>query len=345
MTREEFRNYLLDTLPGARAAKGGAQIICICPCCGDTSGHCYIGPFDDDTKPVMYNCFKCPPSNPARAGIVNQNFMNRYNCWMPEGFGSTPASKDGFKAKRITGRTVLDLQTGFISNTQMSYDKLNYINKRLGAQLTFDDVARLKLVLNLSDILNGNQIKKYSRHINDMNTLDTYFVGAVGVNNNIISLRNLVHGKDPNVDKRSLLSKKYVNYVVNEDMDYHKYYVVPTQLNTFRPVNIHVCEGFMDALGIHLNLHNGISDNDVIIAGFGKSYSEAVEYVMSSFPFTYARVHLYPDSDVSDYSMKKVSTDIAPFVNEIYVHRNQSPGQKDYGVPKSMIMDKSTRIL
>lgn len=344
MTREEFRNYLLDTLPGARTAKGGSQIICICPLCGDHSGHCYLGPFDDDTAPVMFNCFKCS-EGPHKSGIVNQNFMSRYNCWMPDGFSTTPTSKDGFKAKLISGRKVLDLSTNYISDSQLNRNKLNYINDRLGVRFTYHDIASLKLVLSLSDVLNGNAISKYTRHINDMNTLDECFVGAVGVNNNIISLRNMIYSKDNNFDKRSLMGNKYVNYVVNNNMDYDKFYVVPTRLDTLKPVNIHVCEGFMDALGIHVNVLNGVSNNDVVIAGFGKSYSEAVKYIIMSYPFVSVNVHLYPDADVTDRSVLNTVNEIAPFVEHVYCHRNAFPAQKDYGVPAALIRDTCAKII
>lgn len=346
MTREEFKDYLLNILPEARTAKGGEQIVCICPYCGDRSGHCYIGPFNDDTVPVMHNCFHCDPHNPMKSGIVNQNWLNGYNLWMPEGFNSVSKDKSGFRAKRITGRTVLDLGPTKVTDNKLTRHKLEYINGRLGTQLSYDDATQLKLVLNISDVLNGNEVKSYTRNMCDMETLDKYFIGAIGANNNMISLRNLTYKKGSNLPKYDLLGKKYVNYVVNEHMNTDKYYVIPTNLNTIVPVNIHVCEGFMDALGIFFNvLHGDTNGNHVVIAGFGKSYSEAVEYVLSAYPFVMANVHLYPDADVDDRSVKSVARKIAPIVDSITCHRNAYPGEKDYGVTADHIQDSHYSIM
>ena len=51
-------------------------------------------------------------------------------------------------------------------------------------------------------------------------------------------------------------------------------------------------------------------------------------------------LHLYPDADVSDYEMVKIKNELSMFNIKIFVHRNQSPGEKDYGVSPDKIIDR-----
>lgn len=348
MNKMEFRDFLLTTLPEARLASGGSQLVCLCPLCGDTSGHCYVGPFDEDDTPIMYNCFKCNPNTQDRSGFVNQAFMNRYNAWLPDEFNNR-SKGTAVRKKRISGRTVFNIEHKYLTESEETAKKLSYINWRLGLNLSFADTIRLKLILNISDLLNGNQIYEYTRSLSDMHLLDHYFMGAIGVNNNMLSMRNMyLDAFEKKGVKTGLLAKKYINYVVNPNMEADKFYVIPTAIDTLQPVNIHVCEGFFDALGIYYNLYDARATNSLFVAGFGKSYEECVTYFLTRTPIVNVNVHLYPDADVPDYALKKSINTIKPCVDSICIHRNvyedMNGKQKDFGVPKNLIRDSCTKI-
>lgn len=353
MDKIALRDFLLEKLPNAKLASGSSQIRCQCAMCNDNDAHCYIGPFDDDeSTPVLYNCFHCSPATEDRSGYVNQEFMNRYNLWLPDQF---KYKTNGVKAvkKRITGRTVLNLESKYLTPNESTEKKLNYINQRLGLNLTYEDTLRLKLILNLSDLLNGNQVFTYTRNIKDMEDLDTYFIGCIGVNNNMLSLRNMCYEgikAKGGVKNNAVLNCKYVNYVVNNSMDADKFYVIPTTLNLFDRVRVHVCEGFMDALGIYFNLYNCESHNDIFIAGFGKSYIESVSYFLSHTAALDVEVHMYPDLDVYDRDMKDAVSFLSPLVDTFYIHRNAyvdpntGKREKDFGVPRERIVDSCVEL-
>lgn len=129
MDKEELKQFLLNNLPLAREAKSGEQIVCQCAVCStpDTKGHCYIGPFDDSDSPIMYNCFRCDPTEERRKGVVNQEFLNRYQLWMPGDYGNNP-NRSYIKKKRIGNRQVLDIANS-IEDTRENQLKLQYINK------------------------------------------------------------------------------------------------------------------------------------------------------------------------------------------------------------------------
>lgn len=335
MNKEELRQYLLNNLPLAREAKGGEQIICKCAICNDKSGHCYIGPFDDSDAPVMYNCFKCDPTDDRRKGIVNQEFLNRYQVWMPGNY-SNGASSSYIKKKRIGNRQVLDIVNN-IEDTNENRLKLQYINKRLGLQLTYSDMVRLKIFPNLQYLLNSNQISSYTRNEAIIKQLGSNFIGVLGTNNNIVSLRRLV-----DTGLHESINKKYINYVITERMDAEKFYMIPNAVDSMKPIHIHIAEGFFDVLGIFFNVMNCNVEQNLYIAGFGKSYEEALKFLLCNFPMLYTIVHLYPDLDVNDYTVRGICNRMMPVVNEIYVHRNMyvynGKQEKDFGVPKEKII-------
>ena len=338
MNKEALKEYLLQHLPLAKPAKGGTQVVCKCMVCDteDTKGHCYIGPFDETDSPIMYNCFRCNPNNPDKSGILNQDFMNRYNLWIPNEYQMNK-SGNYIKKKIVGNKKILDLSIPIVDDKENRI-KLEYINKRLGLQLTYEDMVELKLCLNLKNLLNFNEIYQYTRYNTIIDQLARNFIGALGVNNNILSLRRLVEtGLDNSINK------KYINYVISNNMEVEKFYMIPNGVNYLAPIHIHIAEGFFDILGIFFNVQNRNLNQQLYIAGFGKSYEESLKYIICNYPMMYTIVHLYPDLDVSEYSVRGMCNKIAPTVNEIYVHRNgyirNGVQEKDFGVPREKIKD------
>lgn len=338
MNKESLKEFLLQKLPLAKLANGGSQIICKCMVCDteDTKGHCYIGPFDDTDSPIMFNCFRCNPNNPNRSGILNQEFMNRYNLWLPNDY-QMKQSGNYIKKKIVGGKRILDIGIPYIEDKE-SQLKLLYINKRLGLQLTYQDAINLKLCLNLKNILNFNEVYLYTRNNAIVEQLSRNFVGALGVNNNIISLRRLIEK-----DLHPSINKKYINYILDNNTSVEKFYMIPNSVNYLAPIHIHIAEGFFDILGIFFNVQNQNLNQQLYIAGFGKSYEESLKYIICNYPMMYTIVHLYPDLDVSEYSVRGMCNKIAPTVNEIYIHRNgyicNGVQEKDFGVPREKIKD------
>ena len=343
MDKEELKQFLLNNLPLAREAKSGEQIVCQCAVCStpDTKGHCYIGPFDDSDSPIMYNCFRCDPTEERRKGVVNQEFLNRYQLWMTGDYGNNP-NRSYIKKKRIGNRQVLDIANS-IEDTRENRLKLQYINKRLGLQLTYQDLVGLKIFLNLQYLLNSNNIHRYSRDASIIQLLGSNFLGVLGVNNNMLSLRRLIETGLPNV-----VNKKYINYVVTDKIDAEKFYMMPNSVDMMKPVHIHIAEGFFDILGIFFNVMNCNTEQNLYIAGFGKSYEESLKFLVCNFPMLYTVVHLYPDLDVTDYVVRGICNNIQPVVNELYVHRNIYRGEgkqeKDFGVPREKIITSTLKI-
>lgn len=333
MTEYDFRNFLLASIPGSKVAAGGKEVICRCPFpgCTDRSRHMYIS-IGGDGKPPMYHCFKC-----GNGDIVNNRFLSMFNIYDEEIIKytndqvSTHKSTKGYKYSKFRPSKLNNI---YIANTKRSYDKLSYINNRLGSNLSFMDLLSLKIVLNISDLLDTNNITAYTRSNNLMLELDENFLGFISADNNYLVLRNLNKG---NVSK--YIDSRYVNYNIFGKSDGSKHYIIPTQvdLNDPRPIQINLAEGCFDILSIYLN--DPYKDRKVYCAINGKSYSAIAQNFLITLGVTNVEFHLYSDNDVDNNYLYNQMKEIIALGIPVFIHRNLFPGEKDFGVRCDHIKD------
>ena len=60
----------------------------------------------------------------------------------------------------------------------------------------------------------------------------------------------------------------------------------------------------------------------------------------------YCEVHIYPDNDdygTNDYIRKQLNNVYDPYL-PVYIHRNDFPGEKDFGVSKDKISEKVIKL-
>lgn len=338
MTRDDLKLFLLDSLQNAKEASGGKQIICQCklPGCNDIKQHLYIGRFDSIDEPVYYNCFKCHQS-----GVIGKDFFNNYGLDIDSDLqqeilksnkGSTYRSYN--KGKQL----IYNLQNKYISQSSLSEVKLKYINFRLGTSLTYEDCMKLKIVLNLGDLLSSNNIKTITRHQNIVTQLNNSFIGFLSRSNSSLNMRNLMSGK-----VYESIDKKYVNYNIFENKPDNDYYIIPSSVDIDQHVKIYIAEGAFDILGVYFNV---IEDktNSLFIAGKGKAYFDSLEYILITYGIMDCEVHYFVDKDVSDNSIYDIINFMKPFWIDFFIHRNGYMNEKDYGVPKNKIIDQIRKI-
>lgn len=334
MDRNELKQYLLETLDNAKLASGGKQIICHCklPGCNDTKQHLYIGRFDVTDEPVYYNCFKCHGS-----GVIGKDFFDNYGLEIDQNLlqeilksnkGSSYRSYN--KGKQL----IYNIKNSFISDNPVSEVKLKYINNRLGTNLSFDDCLRLKIVLNLNDLLSVNNIRTITRHQNIVNQLNNNFIGFMSRSNASLNMRNLTPGK-----VYESIDKKYVNYNIFEQKPDNDYYIIPSETNLNQHIKIYISEGAFDILGVYFNVIQDKS-NSIFIAGKGKAYFDSLEYLIITYGIMDCEVHYFVDKDVSDNSIYDIINYMNPFGIDFYIHRNGYKNEKDYGVPRERIIDQ-----
>lgn len=323
----------------ARPASGGRQVVTRCPFCGDSDNknhaHLYISVPQSETDVSLYDCKKCPAK-----GMTDENLLRKLGCYDANVLVEIQRHNNELlklpQYKRLKSYDIYPLKNNFIRNSKESYYKLQYINNRLGQNLSYSELSQYKIFLNLYDIINTNKLE-LTRYKNITDQLDYYFMGFISYDNSFCTLRKV--GKSDKIYKS--INSRYVNYnLTGKETDTKDYYVIPAAIDISKHIQIHIAEGAIDILSVCMNLHNRDTVNKIFIANGGKSYRQSLEFVLCETGIIDYEVHIYIDKDVTDYEFRKL------FVNKcmalpsiIYLHRNMKDGEKDYGVPKSQIID------
>lgn len=339
--KEDIKQYLLSVLDDPKLASGGRQITCRCHLgCGDTDRHLYIGPFDDSDSPILYNCFKCSCSTTRKgSGVVNEEFLENYG--IREEFGKEIIkSNKGSKYKTFTKNKeyVYRIYNTKVTDCNMSRDKLDYINNRLGLSLTYQDCIDNKIVLNLVDLLSVNSINKFTRHPNIIRQLNDKFIGFLSRTNSSLNMRNLDQG---NVHES--IDEKYINYKVFDASPKYDFYIIPNIIDINNHIKVYIAEGPFDILSIYYNVVKD-KTNSFFISGRGKAYYSAVEYLLLTYGIYDMEIHYYPDKDVPDKDIIAIAEFFRPYGFEIYIHRNVYENEKDFGVPANRIAERCMRV-
>ena len=343
--RDELRDYILSCIPGSKLVSGGREIVTRCIFCGDSinksHSHLYIG-LGYDNKPLMYNCFKCGEGGILTASVMHELGLVDYSILEKLTHYNKQQSSD--PKNRYTLRNnaeIYYMSNYFIKDCDVSYKKRDYINSRLGLQLSFNELLNNKIVVNLFDLFQYNHIN-FNPNDKFLNELNENFVGFLSEDNNFVIERNIDSGLD----------LRYYNYNIHGKLNKNRrYYILPCQINLIdqRPINVHIAEGPFDILSIKYNVIGNSSDGrDLFIAMCGKAYRNIVLHLLTDMGLSNMNIHFYVDLDVSDNEIMYISRQLYPFNMDIYIHRNgyinNGKQEKDYGVSKEFIIDTIQQI-
>lgn len=347
MTHRDIYEFIKQNIP-CKSAAGGRQLVTICPFpdCNDKSGHMYIGPFDNSDSPIRYNCFKCNHS-----GLVTPKFFSMYGIYADD-FNKAITEFIANAPKYINNKTnsirSFNIVNDYISFSNITDQKLAYINNRLGSNLTYQDCIDLKIVLNLYDLLARNNIDRLTRDKSVVDILNNHFVGFLSSDNNNVNMRNI---RDPGV-LPEFVDERYINYRIFNTKDSCKYYMIPTSIDLTSPlpIDVFIAEGVFDILGVYLNITNRNRFRTLYTNISGKGYTNLIEYLLCNLGLSNINLHICPDADVTDYEISEIEQFIRPFNFNVYIHRNiykdskTGKYEKDFGVPPSRIIDSCIQI-
>ena len=347
MNRKEYLDFLLHAIKSAKPASGGTVVNCRCFYCPDSknpnSAHMYISIPKEETDPSLYYCHKC-----HAAGLVTYKTLIEWDIYDENiAFELINHNKKVLKSGKLNkymNKKHHIVQVPKIQDNDNNRIKLNYINQRIGTNLTYDDLSRLKIVLNLKDFLNLNNIDSLTRQSNIIDQLDFNFVGFLSIDNAFFNMRRICEeGKlIKSIDKR------YINYKIFEDVyeTSERFYTIPTKIDLNCPerIKIHIAEGPFDILSIYKNLRN--EEVGIYSSIAGSNYKGLAMYFIEQYKLPYVEFHFYPDNDKlgSNYKLKKVAAYLKPLHTPVFIHRNTFPGEKDFGVPINRINEKIMEI-
>lgn len=363
--KSNLLEFLSNNIPG-KPVGGDNEYLTRCPFCGDSkhlkSAHFYINLPNDEETPVMYHCKKCNTS-----GILSRQVLRNLGVEIVDSDILSDLIK---RHKKLNGNFIrgstknksiykFDIINTFISINQNTEYKLNYINNRLGLNLSYQDILDCKIVLNLLDIYTNNKHLnlKYTRDKRIVEELNNSFIGFLGYNNAVLNMRNLKSEKDFN----KYLNKRYVNYnllpvdVLDGTISY---YIIPTTIDTLNiePVRINIAEGPFDILSIFYNLNNGNKNNSIYASIKGKSYVNLIKFLLADLKIINAEIHIYFDNDISKKEISGILEQLQYLDLNIYFHWNRFIRskdidekniiyEKDYGVSKDFILDYYEQVI
>lgn len=340
-----YKDYLLRVIPGSKLVSGGTTINCRCRECPDSSNpdsaHMYISIPKNADEPSLYYCHKC-----GCKGIVTHNTLIRWGIYDVQVANeltmyNSKISKKSSNSKYFN-KQVYDLRNTYTTIDQKSEIKLKYIQDRLGVGLSYEDLHRLKICLNLNDLIKENHINKLTRVENIVNQLDQEFIGFISIDNVFLNMR-----KATNASVYKEIDKRYVNYrIFDKSDDSTKFYTIPTQvnLNGTKRVKLHIAEGPFDILSVYLNCRN--MEEGIYTSVTGNRYDSVINFFLTNFMLPYIELHIYPDNDKygSMQRMRSLKYHLLDPSIPIYVHMNTYSDEKDFGVPKSRISESIIQL-
>jgi hypothetical protein len=342
----DYRQFLLDTIPSAKLASGGREVNCRCFYCPDSRdirhGHFYISIPDKSSDPSTYYCQKC-----HAAGMVTHKTLLDWGIYS-ESIAISLVNHNKNVSKTAKNKylnfSIYNLWNPPSKETENALIKLEYINSRIGTRFTLDDIRNLKICLSLKELMRANHIDKATRDPNIIEQLDANFIGFISIDNAFMNMRRVC---DEGLVYKSI-DKRYINYQIYDKMDTsQRFYTIPSRLDleTIEPIKIHIAEGPFDILSIYTNLRHG--EPGIYTAVGGSNYLGIILYFIESFKLPNVEIHIYPDNDKSGSNgkMKYIyMSKLRPIGIPMYIHRNLSPGQKDFGVAPDHIVEAVQNI-
>ena len=140
----------------ARFTTDGRELRTRCPFCGDSvkhanSTHLYIKVYrEDNTEPFPYYCQRCQAK-----GIIDNDFfkiLNINNTNLKLAINKINNSTKTKKKFKVVDKLNIKIPKEDETD-KINIIKLNYINKRLGLDLSFKDLRDYKFIFNFFDLL------------------------------------------------------------------------------------------------------------------------------------------------------------------------------------------------
>lgn len=326
--KEDFLNT-----QGSRT-RAGIEISVRCPFCGDSDNldhsHLYIG-FDlSEEKPHLpYHCKKCS----TYGGNVNYELYQKITDKNDEDIRIflNKLNKGGRLLKKalVTSDIVKPdwILQDTVGENKSDLEKANYFFRRTGIRLNQKTIKQYKVILNLKNFLNTNNIKRSAldekfRYI--VSSLSENYIGFLSYYNNYIYLRHKLYKPPPNHLKHHRL--KLEGYK-------GKFLYIPSNfklnLMSEKP-KLALTEGVFDLINVQKRFYTK-EQSDVIYAASGSkaSFNSTINEVISITGFINLDVTLYADADIKLDTIKRDM--FGPLMDNYKARIIYHKGLKDFG--------------
>lgn len=331
---------VIDFLLSQERSKFNMQrtnIVCRCVFCGDpksrTSANLSIKVGVEENEPIVYQCFRaeCQEKGLLTVEVLQRHFrcndmavileLSKHN-------DKLSIKKGKYRQKRIRQIELVNLKN------KQNQNKLKYINDRLGVELTTKDLKKLKIQLSLLDMLDINDITKYTFKKSYIDYINGNSIGFVSVFYEYVICRML--NKDSAI--------RYLNYPIykndNLDNDASKMYLIPTDIDLLspNPTVLHLAEGPFSILGAYFNVEPYLySDNNIYAANCGGGYFKSISTIVKRYGLTNLSVIIYSDSEIQMVKYEELYQRVKKecHIESFIVAYNKI--KEDFGYSKSLI--------
>lgn len=260
----------------------GVQYRIRCPFCGDsqkkpTDAHCYIKcDFTNPDEGIQYNCFLC-----NRGGRAIYKLLKALNA-NPDVISA--ASSD------ITNRigSIKEADVNIITSEPiMDSPQVRFLNNRLGDGLTYEDLAKFKIVWDM------NSVTQYISDVRKLNTLPNNVnrINFLSDNKSMILSRSFIE------DASESQWRKVALFQSNGK----SFYTIQTTIDLFTSddIVINIAEGILDIISAYKNFNTG--ENSAYIAALGSNYISALQYlILKGFIGKNVSVVIYIDHKIDE---------------------------------------------
>lgn len=309
-----------------------------CPYCGDSSslnqGHFYFYLIIDNNYAIGYNCFKCGVHGRMTDETLELMGANSTLKQQINAFNKNAKSISKYDSVQEEKLLYFDYKIPEPRN----HTKIQYIENRIGYELSKKELMDTKVVTSVKDFLDLNEINDTAFSLQQMRRLENDYVGFVTNGNSHILFRNTKDDTD-----------RWVKYPITKESAKNKvFYSIaqPIDIFTEDEIEVNLTEGIMDILSIGYNF-NHVGNNHMNIALSSKTY-ELMVYRLIDLGIVGSNViiNIYSDSDFmfskSKYHdnikleyFKKHLAKYKPLFKRINVIYNVK--KKDFGYHKSDI--------
>jgi|HigsolmetaAR203D_1030402.scaffolds.fasta_scaffold00719_17 hypothetical protein len=328
---------LLSSLEKSGFNTGKTEIVSICPFCngGRKKERSFYVSIPTKEKPrFLYKCFRASCRQGQTKGYITPDFLRMLDCNNYEAnIYLNSLNKQASKEKKFSRKLIRNIKNFPSPENKLSKAKLKYINDRLGLNLTFKDLYKLKIHTDMEELFeyNGITIPKnkeyYYRNLSD------HGIGFISTYNDYIIIRN-VTGTDK-IRRYSIVDI----FEDEDDIDKFKTYNIPTKIDILSPdpVELIMAEGTFDILSVYFNIEDEKEFNRIYCSVSGSSYEKTINHYIRQYGLLDLIIKIYSDTGIELSYFEKIYKNIKRYTNslEMFVYYNKK--YKDFGVSKKEI--------
>ena len=332
---DRLRTMLHKIFPESKDVSSNREVTINCPLCAkqgdpDNGRHMYISLGLDD-KPPMYNCFR----RTGHSGLLtkyNLEQLSNYSQYIDTVLMDEIENHNRAYSNYGRLQSIREQKMSLIVPDTKKYNyKLDYLYTRLGIPFNTDMCRENKIILSLYEFLYNNYIHTYTMDKRSMDKLDKDFIGFLTNTGTSIIMRNI-----------SNTGSRYIKYNIIEN-PLTSYYILPSEIDIYKPIEVHIAEGPFDILSIFYNLNEN-RKNKVYASIGSKAYLNLIKYLLIDIGLVDFVLHIYIDKNIESNILSTLKKYLYPIDIEVIIHINMYNGEKDYGVPKQHIIDYSYKL-